>query len=69
MNALEVAQRKPTEAGLRSGRRPCGISPMVGHKDRDETKISCPSTLRPFIVASANIQKSEFRGGLTCAKL
>jgi hypothetical protein len=51
MNALEAARGKPTEAGLRSGRRLSEKSPIVGHKDRNGTKISRPSTLRPLIEA------------------
>ena len=51
MNDLEAAQGRPTEAGLRSGRRLSEKFSIVGHKDRDGTKISCPSILRPLFEA------------------
>src|SRR3984893_2172897 len=52
MNALEAAQGKPTEAVLRSGPRLSEKFSIVGHKDRDWTKISRRSTLRPLIMAA-----------------
>jgi hypothetical protein len=66
MNALEAARGKPTEAGLRSGRRLSEKSAIVGHRDLDGTRISRRSTLRPFIEAVGQYPKSEFKGGMIC---
>jgi hypothetical protein len=57
MNALEAAEGKATEAELRSGRRLSEKSSIVGHKDRDGTKISRRSTLRPLIEALGQYQR------------